>query len=205
MPPLPPPVPAFQIAFYSSGTSKGIAQTRGPQIVGHAEIGMGPVYLAGYLKNITSTTSDGEAGALVGVRTKVSGFNLSASATVRRAINPAPGSDATSLELAASVARPIGSVTPVLSLIYSPDDLGSTKRSIYVEGGASWAIDKQLSASAAVGRRERMIGADYTAWNAGLTWTPVKKLALGARYYDTNGGSQWPYKSRLVVSGSVKF
>ncbi len=203
--PLPPPVPAFQVAIYSSGTSKGIAQTRGPQIVGRGEVDMGSVYVAGYLKNVTSPTSDAEAGALVGVRTKVRGFNLSASATVRRAINPTPGSDATSLELAASVARPIGSVTPIVSVIYSPDDLGSTKRSVYVEGGASWAINKQLSASAAVGRRDRVIGADYTAWNAGLTWTPVKKLALDARYCDTNAGSQWPYKARLVVSGSLKF
>ena len=202
---IPLTAPTLQVSIYSSGTSKGIAQTKGPQIVVRAEEGAGPIYVAAYVKNVTSPSSDAEAGALVGARTSMSGFKLTASATVRRAIDPAPGSDATSLELAASVARPVGRVTPTLSIMYSPDDLGSTKRSVYIEGGVSYKIDKQLSASAAIGRRDRVVGANYKAWNAGLTWTPVKRLALDARYYDTNGGSRWPYQARLVVSGSLKF
>jgi hypothetical protein len=205
MPALPPPIPAFQVSIYSSGTSKGIAQTTGPQIIGRAELGAGPIYVAAYAKNVTSPTLDAEAGATIGVRTDVDGFKLAASATARRAINPAPGSDATSLEVAASVARKVGRVTPTLSIVYSPDDLGSTKRSVYIEGGASYAISKQLSASAAIGLRNRVVGADYTAWSAGLTWTPIKRLALDARYYDTNGGSQWPYQARFVGGGSFKF
>jgi hypothetical protein len=205
MPALPPPVPAFQLTLSSSGTSKGIAQTKGPQFVGRAELDSGPLYVAAYLKNVTSPSSDAEAGALVGVRTKVQGFNLAASATLRLAVDPTAGSDAKSLELAASVSRNIGRFTPLVSIIYSPDDLGSTKRSVYVEGGGSYAISKQLSASAAIGRRDRVIGANYTAWNAGLTWAPAKQFAFDARYYDTNGGSSWPYKPRFVAAATLKF
>lgn len=205
MPALPPPFPAFQVSVYSSGTSKGIAQTKGPQVVGRGDLAFGDGYVAAYLKNVTSTTSDAEAGGIIGVRKKITGFNLAASATVRQAINPTPGSNATTLELAASVGRPIGPVTPSVSIIYSPHDLGSTKRSVYAEGGLTYALSKQFSASAAIGRRDRVGGPDYTAWNAGLTWTPAKQIAFDARYYDTDGPAQWPYKARFVVGGTVKF
>jgi hypothetical protein len=197
--------PSGQVSIYSSGTSKGIAQSKGPQVIGRGEVASGDVYVAGYLKNVTAPTSDAEAGATIGVSKKLSGFNIAASATLRRAVDPTPGSDKTSLELAASVARPMGRFTPIVSVIYSPDDLGSTKRSLYVEGGASYSLTKKLSASAAIGRRDRVIGANYTAWNAGLTWSPSKHLSLDARYYDTNAGTQWPYQARFVVGGTMKF
>jgi hypothetical protein len=205
LPALPPPVPAFQVSVYSSGTSKGIAQSKGPQVIGRGELGFGDIYVAGYLKNVTSPSSDAEAGGIIGIRKKLSGFNLSASATLRQSVNPTSGSDATALELAGSISRPIGPVTPSVSIIYSPDDLGSTRRSVFLEGGLSYSLNKQLSASVALGRRDRVIGADYTSWNAGLTWAPAKRVSFDARYYDTNGGSQWPYKARFVVGGTIKF
>ena len=200
-----PPAPSAQVSIYSSGTSKGIAQTDEPQVVGRGEVALGDVYVAGYLKNVTAPTSDAEAGAIIGVRKKLSGFNIAVGATLRQAVHSTPGSDKTSLELAASVARPMGRVTPIVSVIYSPDDLGSTERSLYVEGGASYALSKQLSASAAIGRRDRVIGANYTAWNAGVTWAPSRHVSLDARYYDTNGGSQWPYQPRFVLGGTLGF
>lgn len=200
-----PPQPSVQLSIASSGTSKGLAQTKGPQVIGRAEVDFGSIYVASYLKNVTSPDTEAEAGQTIGVKTKAAGFNLAASATLRLEVDPVPGADAVSLELAGSIARPIGRFTPALSVIYSPDDLGSTKRSIYVEATGSYAISKKLSASAALGRRDRVNGADYAAWNAGVTWTPVKHVALDARYYDTDGPHQWPYQPRFVVSGSLKF
>lgn len=123
-----PPQPSVQLTIASSGTSKGLAQTKGPQAIGRAEVDFGSLYVASYLKNVTSTDTDAEAGETVGVKTKAEGFNVAASATLRLEVDPARGADAASLELAGSIARPIGRFTPALSLIYSPDDLGSTKR-----------------------------------------------------------------------------
>lgn len=60
-------------------------------------------------------------------------------------------------------------------------------------------------AGATAGRRERSGGLDYTAWNAGVAWTPVKPVTLDLRYYDTNRGGAHPYKARIVASGRVRF
>jgi hypothetical protein len=154
---------------------------------------------------VTAPTWDGEAGAVLGVRTKLSSFNIAASATLRQAIDAKPGTDATVPEFAASVARPIGRFTPILSIIYTPDELGSSKESIYVEGGGSYKIAKTLTASAGIGRRQRVLAIDYTAWNAGIAWNPSKHFTFDARYWDTDGPSVWPYKRRFVVSGIAKF
>lgn len=205
MPFLMPPVPALQISVFSSGTTKGIAQTKGAQVIGRGELAFGPVYVGGYLKNVTAATWDGEAGAFIGLRTKFNGFNLAASATLRRAIDPRPGTDAIAVDLAALIGHPIGKITPSVSIIYTPDEIGPVKRSIYAEAGATYALPKHFSASAFVGRRHRINGLDYTAWNAGVSWSPVKQLQFDARYWDTDATSQWPYKARFVVSGSLRF
>ena len=201
---LPPPVPAIELNLSSTGMSKGLAQTDGPQFLGRGELAFGHVYLGGYGKNVTSSTSEGEAGLLVGVRTSAAGFDLALSATGKRAINPAAGSDKTALELSGSVARKLGALTPRVSLVWSPDDLGSTGRTLFAEAGVGYKLAKGWTASAAVGRRERTGGPDYTAWNAGLAWNPEKHFTLDARYYDTDGGDTHPFKPRLVVSGRIR-
>lgn len=142
---------------------------------------------------------------MIGLRTTAGGFDIAASAAWKRAIDPANGSDANALEVSGSVSRRLGPVTPRLSVVWSPDDLGGTGRTVFAEAGASYRIAKTLSASAAIGRRERTGGLDYTAWNAGLAWAPEKHVALDLRYYDTNRGDDYPYKSRIMVSARVKF
>ena len=158
-----------------------------------------------YVKNVTAPTWNGETGAVVGLRTKWEGFNLAASVTLRQAMDARPGTDATAPEFAASIAHPIRRFTPTLSIIYTPDELGASKTSIYVEGGASYALAKGLTASAGLGRRHRILAIDYTSWNAGVSWIASKHLSFDARYWDTDGPSVWPYKRRFVVSGVAKF
>ena len=201
----PPPVPVIEFNLASTGMSKGLAQTEGPQALVRGELGFGRVYLGAYAKNVTSSSAEGEAGAAVGLRTKAAGFDLSGSAAWKRAIDPAAGSDVNALEMAASVSRRFGQLTPRVSLTWSPDDVGSTGRTIFAEAGASYRLAKTLSASAAIGRRERTGGLDYTAWNAGIAWTPAKPLTLDVRYYDTNRGSDHPFRKRIVASARVKF
>jgi hypothetical protein len=205
MPVLPPPVPAIEFNLSSTGMSKGIAQTTGPQFLGRGEIAFGTLFIGAYAKNVDSSTADGEAAALVGVRTKAAGFDLTASAAWKRAIDPARGSDANALEIAAAAARKIGRVTPRLAIIWSPDDVGGTRRTLFAEAGASYRVSAAVQASAALGRRQRGAGADYTAWNAGLTWTPLKQVSMDLRYYDTNGGHSQPFRARAVASARVKF
>lgn len=202
---LPPPVPSIELNLASRGISKGLAQTKGPQLLVRGELAFGRVYLGGYAKNVSSTSADGEAAALVGLRTSAAGFDLAASAAWKRAINPADGSDANALELGGSVSRKLGKLVPRLSLVWSPDDLGGTGRTMFAEAGASYNIAKALTASAAIGRRERNGGPDYSAWNAGFAWSPAKPVTLDARYYDTDHGGEQPYRARAVVAVRVRF
>lgn len=198
-------MPAIEFDVSSVGMSKGIAQTTGPQYLARGELDFGSFFVGAYAKNVDSSTSDGEAGALVGLRTKAEGFDLSASAAWKRAIDPAPTANADALEVNATASRKLGRAAVRLSAIWSPDDLGSTRQTLFVEAGASYRITGTLSASAAVGKRRRGGGPDYDAWNAGLTWNPAKPLAIDVRYYDTDGGDAQPYRPRLVLSARARF
>lgn len=202
---LPLPVPAIEFNLSSTGMSKGLAQTDGAQALIRGELGFGHLYVGAYAKNVKSSSADGEAAALVGSRTSLAGFDFDATAAWKRAINPAPGSDVNALEIAVFASRRFGPVTPRVSVTWSPDDVGSTGRTVFTELGAIYRLTKILSASAAVSRRERSGGLDYTAWNAGLAFSPIKPLIFDARYYDSDGGNERTFKGRFVASGRLKF
>jgi uncharacterized protein (TIGR02001 family) len=202
---VPPPVAAIEFNLSSQGISKGLAQTRGPQVLARGELNFGAVYLGGYAKNVDSATSDGEVAALVGLRGKLAGFNMSVSAALKNAVHAAHGSDAHAIEVQASIVRSLGPITPHLALAWSPDELGSTRCSLFAEAGAAFRLTKTLSGSAAVGHRTRTGGADYTAWNAGMAWTAARPLTIDLRYYDSEGGDSFAYRPRLVLSGRWRF
>ncbi|HET9810604.1 MAG TPA: hypothetical protein VFP53_02770 [Sphingomicrobium sp.] len=203
MPDLPPPVPAIEFVLSSRGMSKGLAQTDGAQALVRGQLAFGEIYFSAYAKNVDSSTADGEAAAQIGVRDSAGGFDLSATAGLKRAIDPTPGSDKNALEVNASLGRKIGRLSPKLSLTWSPDDVGSTGRTIFAEASAGYHLGDSFSASAAIGRRERTGGGDYTAWNAGLAWS-AKPLTIDLRYYDTDGGDSHAYRERVVVSARLK-
>src|SRR5688500_11395193 len=159
---LPPPDPAAEVVVATRGMSKGLAQTDGPQFLARGELGFGVLYVGAYAKNVSSPTSDGEAAAMVGARTKLRGFELSASAGLKRSIAPVGKVDSSALEVIAGVSRKIGRVTPRISVTWSPDDLGSTTHTLFAETGLALAVDPKTSISAAVGRRERGGGPDYS-------------------------------------------
>jgi hypothetical protein len=163
------------------------------------------MYVGVYAKNVTSSTAEGEGGATIGLRKQLGGVDLAASATWKRAIDPAPDSDVNALELATSASRKFGKLTPKVSLVWSPDDVGSTRRTLFAEAGASYRFAEAFAFSAAIGRRERSGGLDYTAYNAGIAWTPAKPFTVDLRYYDTNRDAGDPYKGRFVLTGRAKF
>lgn len=202
---LAPAVPAIEFNLSSTGMSKGIAQTTGPQMLVRGEVASGPLFVGGYFKNVDSSTSDAEAGVLVGMRAKAAGFDFTLSAAWKRAIDPAPGSDRSALEISAGAAVKTGRLTPRVTVVFSPNDLGGTRRSLFAEAGASYSLSPKLSASAAFGRRQRDGGIDYDAWNAGMTWQPLKPLSIDLRYYDTDTGSSQPYRARAVLSARARF
>jgi hypothetical protein len=199
------PVPAIELSVFSSGMSKGIAQTEGPQVRAEGELRSGPLHVGGFVRNLTSGDAGGDGAVDLGVRAKLGGFDVAASAAFRFTIDPAKGSDSKAFELAGSLGRRMGRFRPTLSVIYSPDDLGSARRSFFVDGRVAYAISDKLSASVALGRRDRVDGHDYDAWNGGLSWSPAKWASFDARYYGNSRSSGWQYGQRFVVGGAIRF
>ena len=203
---LPPPDPAAEVVFATRGMSKGIAQTDGPQLLVRGELGFGDLYVGAYAKNVSSPTSDGEAAGLIGVRTKIRGFELSASAALKRSISPVGQVDAEALELVGGLSRKFGQVTPRISVTWSPDDLGSTGRTVFAESGLGYAVGPRTNITGAVGRRERGGGPDYTAFNLGIAHAVGGRLTFDARYFGTDRGRLGtPFRNRLVGSARLRF
>jgi hypothetical protein len=203
---LPPPDPGIEITIASRGMSKGIAQTDGPQVVARPFVQMGPVQLAAQWKNLSSPVAGGEASAIFSVAPKLGQFQLNASAAYKLQTGVRGPTDNKSWEFTGNVSRKFGKLSLRIGAIYSPDDLGSAERSLFVEGGPTLEIGKSTRVSAAIGRRDRVNGDDYTAFNAGISRTIFKGVALDARYYGTNQSDLGEFlEDRLVVSARMSF
>ena len=203
---LPPPDPGLEIVIATRGYSKGVAQTDGVQGVGKFELGFGSVALTAQYKNITSPTADGEAAFGAGWKGKAAGFDLGMTASWKRLIGLDGQVDPDCFEFIPTVSRKFGPLTARVSLTYSPNDLGGTRESAWVEAGAAWKLDGKTSLSAAVGRREREGGTDYTAFNAGVTRTLLKGVTADLRYYDSARSDLGEnFEGRFVGSLRAKF
>jgi hypothetical protein len=202
----PSPDPGIEISAFSQGMSKGLRQTDGVQILIRPEVAIGPLFVATYYKNVSSQTASGEAAALIGLRGRAAGFDLAVSAAYKRNTDSQTQADRDCIEFTASASRRFGRVTPRISLIYSPDDLGGTGASLYAEAGATFRLFAGASASANISRRERDNGDDYTAFNAGASYAITRNLTADLRYYDTARSRLGViYEPRLVASARVNF
>jgi hypothetical protein len=203
---MPPPDPAIELVVASQGMSKGLRQTEGPQLLGRAELALGPVVLGGYYKNVSSATADGEAGFSLQLRGRAGGFDLAASVAYKLNTGASLQPDRDAIEFFASVSHRFGQLQPRLSLTYSPDELGGTRETLYVEGGVSMSVAPGALLSANLARRERSGGPDYTAFNAGASYAVAPFLTLDLRYYDTAQGALGAvYRQRLVASLRARF
>ena len=200
------PDPGIEISVATRGISKGLSQTEGPQLVVRPELAFGDVYLGGYAKNVTSTTSEGEGGPTIGLRTRAGGFDLAASATFKLSIDPAEGSDAEVLELSGSAAHRLGPLNLRLGVTWSPNDLGTTGESTWIEGATTYNLGHDFVASAALGLRERDGGPDYTAFNVGISRIFFGHLTVDVRWYGTDRSAQGDaFEDQLVGTMRARF
>ena len=183
---LPPPDPGIEIVLASRGVSKGLVQTDGVQLLVRPEVAFGPLVIGAYAKNVTSTTSDGEYGPSAGLRHSIGPFSLAASATWKRLVDPVGPVDNDALELDASASRRLGPVTLRAGLTWSPDDLGSTGETAWWESRVSWKVHERVTLQAALGRRERDGGPDYTGFNGAAGIELVPGVTAELRYYGTS-------------------
>ena len=203
---LPPPDPGIEFVVASRGMSKGIAQTEGPQALIRPFVQLGPVQVGAQWKNLTSPVAGGEESTFLTVAPKLGKFQLNAGVAYKLFTGVRGPTDNKSWEFTGNVTRKFGKLSLRVAAIYSPDDLGGAERSIFVEGGPTLEIGKTTRISAAVGRRDRVNGDDYTAFNAGIAHTLFKGVTLDARYYGTNQSDLGEFlEDRLVVSARMSF
>ncbi|WP_324808594.1 TorF family putative porin [Sphingomonas sp. LY29] len=205
---VPPPVPSAQVEIFTTGYSKGLAQTDGIQIVGRGAVELGSFSLEGLAKNLESSGDKGaEVSAAVGYTREVAGIEMAARALVKHQPGiDTPGFDSTALELKADFAGDVGPAKATLGFTYSPDDTGSTEQSLFSEAGVSIGIAKGVKLGGKIGRRDRGNGPDYYAYNAGISYDPIKNVTIDGRVYDTDRSNLgYAYKRRAVASIRVKF
>lgn len=202
---LPPPVPSFDITLATHGMSKGISYSDGPQAIPRISIKSGGFQTGALWKNITSTQGLGEAQLFVGWSGKPAGFDLGGTAARRMVTGIHDHSaDNKSWEFTGTGAYKFSKAVGLkATVIYSPDDLGATRRSLNLEAGPTVALPEGFTASAAIGRRDRIGAPNYTSYNAGVSKTIAKRMTLDVRYYDTDRHELGHvYAGRLV--GSVR-
>lgn len=196
---LPPPDPAAEIVVASRGISKGVAQTKGPQIIPKASLRFGAVQIGAQWKNVTSTTANGEAALFVNGSRKFGSVLMNGGAAYKFQTGARGPTDSTSWEFSGGLSRKFGAVTARMNAIYSPNDLGQARRSLFVEAGPAVQLPRGWTVSAAIGHRSRQNGVNYTAFNAGVSKTE-KALTLDFRYYDTGRSSAGEiYDARFVA------
>jgi hypothetical protein len=202
---LPPPVPAIEFTLASHGMSKGAGQTDGPQAIAREMLRFGQAQAGVQWKNVNSSSANGEASAFVSGSFKLGSLQLNAGVAYKALTGAPPGTDSKSWEFTGTATRKFGKVTLRAYSVFSPDDLGSARRSLFVEAGPAVQLAKGWTASAALGPRSRRNGVDYTARNGGVGWT-VHGIQLDLRYYYTNRtAADDPYQASLFASAKLGF
>ena len=178
----------FTLGAATDNMSKGLSKTRGESaLIGEVEWRSGRAYSrTGFQTIQNSGGSDLELSATTGYRPSVAGFDLDLNAVYKYQVDSAPTYDNDAWEFTADVKRSVGRASGQVRLQYSPDGTGSTEAWTWVEAQAGWTITDRLKGTAAIGRREQDGGEDYSAWNAGVSYSLTSQIRTDLRYYDSD-------------------
>lgn len=200
---LPPPDPGFEILLSTRGISQGLVQTDGQQVIPRLFVRVGETQIGAQWKNIDSTSAKGVAALFVKLNHKTGKGQIDAGVAYRVRTGLQASADGKAWEFTAGAKREFGPVAVRANAEYSPEEFG-TGKSLYIELGPALQLDAGTRLSAAVGRRERPRGPDYTAFNFGVSRIFRQKLTIDARYYDTNRGELGrAYRARFVLSARL--
>lgn len=199
---------AVKTTLASEYVSKGTGKSAGDPVL-QVDVGydFGPVYVGAWGSNAdTSQGGDSEFHAYVGATPKAGDVSFDLRAMLKTMPGTADGVQSEWLELRADAAMPVAGTDLRLRVEYSPDNYAATEAAWWVEAQASRKIARNWKVSAAYGLREQDGGADYRAWNAGVTWNATDRLALDLRWYDTDSHERGEnYDGRVYVAATVAF
>lgn len=192
----------------SQYVSKGTGKSAGDGVVQlEATWDFDPIYVGAWGSNAdVSQGGDAELHAYVGVTPEVGDVALDLRAMAKTMPGTPDGVQSEWLEFRADATLPVAGTDLRLRIEYSPDNYAATKAAWWVEAQASRNLADDWKVSAAYGLREQDGGADYRAWNAGVTWNATERLALDLRWYDTDSHELGVnYDGRVFASATVAF
>jgi uncharacterized protein (TIGR02001 family) len=199
---------AVEVTLASEYISKGAGKSAGdPAFQVEASYDFGPVYIGASGSNAdTSQGGDSEFQAFVGARLEAGDLDFDLRAMVKTMPGTPDGVQSEWLELRADTTLAVAGTDLRLRVEYSPDNYAATEAALWVEAQASRELAESWEVSAAYGLREQDGGADYRAWNAGVTWNATDRLAIDLRWHDTDSHELGDnYDGRVYLAATVSF
>ena len=199
---------SFELGAGTDNRSKGASKSGSdPYVLGDVQWnGATGFYADVEVETIDSSGSSVETEAELGWQYSALGFDFDTSASHKWRLGAVAGHDDAAWEYQFDVIKDFGAVDARFRIEHSPDGLGSTRASTWVEGRVRFPLAERLKASVTLGLREQDNAPDYTGWNAGVAWALTDTTALDLRWHGTDAqdqGSQ--YEDALVASVLVSF
>jgi uncharacterized protein (TIGR02001 family) len=207
--PAPPYTLTFNVGAASDYVFRGISQTdEDPQVFGGADLAVGQFYAGAWASNVSfkafgDRKTDAEVDFYGGWKGSFSGLNLDIGGIYYAYLgNPAHTEYG---EIYGKGSYAFGPLTVGAALFWSPEFPAQSGDAWYYEANAAYTVDK-WTVSGALGHQDIEKAADYTTWNAGVSYAINSHLLVDARYWDTNAHDFADiYGARGVVSLKVMF
>lgn len=192
-----------EIGAATEYVGKGLGKSDGdPSIFAGVQAARGGFYGKVWASSADlSQGSDAEIITTLGYRTRWAGNGLNIGVMNRDLPGTVAGIDSNYFEIQGDVTRRLGPVNTRLRVNYSPDGFAATEEAWWVELNGAVNLADATRISAAVANRAAENGADYNAWNLGVTHKVIENLALDVRWYDTDAHFRGDrYDGRLVAA-----
>lgn len=208
-PSTPPPSPwNFELVLANGEVSKGFDKTLDEErFYVRGERRWDEWALGAALQNVDlGDGADLEAHLYAAFRTTAGGVRWEAIAYYKSFPGTRTGVRSDLLEFRLDASRDFGPVSAGLRAEYTPDNLGASRQALWVEARAAMPLADRLRASTAIGLRRQENGADYTAWNVGLTYALTPQVSADLRYYDNDADDLGRrYDERTILSLRATF
>jgi uncharacterized protein (TIGR02001 family) len=200
----------FNIGANTDYVFRGISQTdEDPSLFGGVDATLGSIGYAGvWVSNVDfGNGTDLEYDLYAGVKPVVGALTLDLGVIYYGYTDQPKGSHEDYWEIKAAASAPIGPATVGAAVFHSPEFFGKTGKATYYEINAGVPIpNSKFSVSGALGRQQVEGPADYTTWNAGVSFALTDHLGFDLRYWDTDEhGFGKIFDSRVVLGVKATF
>lgn len=177
---------------------RGISQTdRGPAYFATITAKVGGAYLGVGTENVDFSGISTEYDIWGGYVFTMGNVSLDLGASFYGYVDAPTKID--TLEWKAGLAVNKGKASFGPTIYYTANYFGTDQAAVYGEVAASYGFSDKLVGSGAVGLQNIAQLPDYTTWNLGLTYFPVKHLKVDVRYHHANDRTVDPARVSKVV------